>query len=169
MAACTPAIRTPRATARRPTDIPAAGLEAVRQGKPYEYEDAAGLVHLLQPLRLHADIAPWAVQLSFPQSVATASPAKLLREYRWSAALLCALLAAAVMVVVLNRLMRPLRALAATMTSLASGNADLTVRLAVAGKDELAAIAAASIPSWAGSTRAAQGAPQLRQCGFGQP
>jgi methyl-accepting chemotaxis protein len=121
-------------------DIPAAGLDAVREGKAYEYVDAAGLVHLLQPLRLHADIAPWAVQLVFPHSVAAAGARKLLQE-TLVAALASALLAAAVMVVVLNRLTRPLRALSRTMTGLASGNADLTVRLAVKGDDELAAIA----------------------------
>jgi methyl-accepting chemotaxis protein len=125
---------------KKADDIPAAGLDAVREGKAYEYVDAAGMVHLLQPLRLHADIAPWAVQLVFPQSVATADARKLLHE-TLLAALLCAGLAAAVMVVVLNRLTRPLRALGETMTGLATGNADLTVRLAVKGNDELAAIA----------------------------
>jgi methyl-accepting chemotaxis protein len=125
---------------KKADDIPAAGLAAVREGKAYEYIDAAGLVHLLQPLRLHADIAPWAVQLVFPHSVATLEARKLLHE-TLLAALLSAVLAAVVMVVVLNRLTRPLRALSQTMTSLASGNADLTVRLAVKGDDELAAIA----------------------------
>jgi methyl-accepting chemotaxis protein len=126
---------------KKADDIPAAGLAAVREGKTYEYVDAAGMVHLLQPLRLQADIAPWAVQLVFPKSVATADARKLLDE-TLVAALLSAVLAAVVMVVVLNRLTRPLRALSRTMTSLASGNADLTVRLAVKGDDELAAIAA---------------------------
>jgi methyl-accepting chemotaxis protein len=126
---------------KKADDIPAAGLEAVRQGNAYEYVDAAGMVHLLQPLHLHADIAPWAVQLVFPQSVATADARKLLSE-TLMAALVCAALAAAVMVTVLNRLTRPLRLLGATMTGLASGNADLTARLAVKGNDELAEIAA---------------------------
>jgi len=126
---------------KRADDIPAAGLAAVREGKAYEYVDGAGMVHLLQPLRLHADIAPWSVQLVFPQSVATADARKLLHE-TLMAALLCAVLAATVMVTVLNRLTRPLRALGQTMTGLATGNADLTVRLAVKGDDELAAIAA---------------------------
>jgi methyl-accepting chemotaxis protein len=90
---------------------------------------------------LHADIAPWAVQLVFPQSVAMADARKLLQE-TVMAALVCALLAAGVMVTVLNRLTRPLRVLGDTMTRLAGGSADLTVRLAVKGEDELAAIAA---------------------------
>ena len=121
-------------------DIPAAGLAAVRQGQAYEYVDAAGMVHLLQPLQLHADIAPWAVQLVFPQSVATLDARRLLQTTLMTA-LLCAALAAVAMVVVLNRLTRPLRVLGDTMGGLASGNADLTVRLAVKGDDELAAIA----------------------------
>ena len=126
---------------KKADDIPAAGLAAVREGKAYEYVDAGGMVHLLQPLRLHADIAPWSVQLTFPQSVATATARELLQE-TLMAALLWAAMAAAAMIVVLNRLTRPLRALSETMTGLASGNADLTVRLAVKGDDELAAIAA---------------------------
>ena len=126
---------------RKAADIPAAGLAAVRDGKTYEFVDAAGMVHLLQPLRLHADIAPWSVQLVFPQSVATADARRLLHE-TLLAALLSAALAAAVMITVLNRLTRPLRVLGSTMSGLASGNADLTVRLEVKGRDELAAIAA---------------------------
>jgi methyl-accepting chemotaxis protein len=131
----------PARNGKKADDIPAAGLAAVREGKAYEYLDAGGMVHLLQPMQLHADIAPWAVQLVFPHSVATADARKLLRA-TLMAALLCAVLAAAVMITVLNRLTRPLRALSDTMTGLATGNADLTVRLAVKGDDELAAIAA---------------------------
>jgi len=126
---------------RKAADIPAAGLTAVHDGKTYEFVDAAGMVHLLQPLRLHADIAPWSVQLVFPQSVATADARRLLHE-TLLAALLSAALAAAVMITVLNRLTRPLRVLGSTMRGLASGNADLTVRLEVKGRDELASIAA---------------------------
>jgi methyl-accepting chemotaxis protein len=126
---------------KKAADIPAAGLAAVRDGKTYEFVDAAGMVHLLQPLRLHADIAPWSVQLVFPQSVATADARRLLQE-TLVAALLSAALAAAVMIAVLNRLTRPLRVLGSTMSGLASGNADLTVRIEVKGRDELAAIAA---------------------------
>jgi methyl-accepting chemotaxis protein len=126
---------------KKADDIPAAGLEAVHAGKAYEFTDAGGKVRLLQPLRIHPDIAPWAVELSFPQHVATAAARDLL-GYTVLVSALCALLAAGIMVLVLRRLTRPLRVLAATMTGLAGGNADLTARLEVKGRDELATIGA---------------------------
>lgn len=124
---------------KKAEDIPAAGLDSVRQGKSYEYVDKQGIVHLLQPLHLHPDIAPWAVQLTFPQSVATASARELL-AYTLLVSVLCALVTAGIVIVVLYRLTRPLRSLGAAMTELASGNADLSARLEVRGNDELAAI-----------------------------
>jgi len=120
-------------------NIPAAGLERVRQGQRYEYEDADGYVHLLQPLQIHPDIAPWSVDLSFPKSVATA-PARELLLYTLGVALVCALAAAGILVMVLYRLTEPLRSLGRTMTDLSSGDADLRVRLEVSGTDELAVI-----------------------------
>ncbi len=124
---------------KKADDMPAAALDAVRAGKPHEYS-AGGIIHLLHPLRLHDDIAPWAVRLSFPESVATA-PARSQLMYTLAASALCALIAAIAMVAVLRRLTRPLRELAGTMTQLAGGNADLSTRLAVKGSDELAVIA----------------------------
>lgn len=120
-------------------NIPAAGLESIRQGRPYEYKDASGMVHLLQPLRLHAGTAPWSVRLSFPESVATA-PAREIVRYTLLVAVMCAAATAAVLILVLNRLMKPLRALSVAMTEVAGGEADLTKRLAVVGSDELATI-----------------------------
>jgi methyl-accepting chemotaxis protein len=128
-------------TGKKADDLPPAALAAVRAGETYEYVDAAGIVHLLQPLRLHPDIAPWAVNLSFPHTVATAS-ARQLMGYSLSASLICAIVAGFVMVTVQRRLTRPLRILGATMTDLASGNADLSARLDASGRDELATIAA---------------------------
>ncbi|MFS2077713.1 methyl-accepting chemotaxis protein [Telluria sp. Tellsp131] len=128
-----------RRNGARADDVPAAGLAHVRAGRDYEYRDGAGTIHLLQPLRLGYGAAPWAVRLSFPQSVATASARELVR-HAVVAALLCAALAAAVLVAVLHRLTRPLRSLGTAMTALAGGEADLTRRLEVGGNDELATI-----------------------------
>ena len=125
---------------KKADDIPAAGLKAIRQGQPYTFTDAQDMVHLLQPMRAHPDMAPWAVQLSFPKAVATASSRELVK-YSLLVSVMCALIAGAVMVTVLSRLMRPLRTLAAAMTGLAGGHADLTARLEVRGSDELATIA----------------------------
>jgi len=126
---------------KKADDLPAGALTAVRAGATYEYVDAAGMVHLLQPLRLHPDIAPWAIQLTFPHSVATAD-ARALMGYSLFASLLCAIAAAIVMVTVQRRLTRPLRQLGAVMTDLGTGEADLGKRLDVKGSDELALIAA---------------------------
>nr|WP_317202733.1 methyl-accepting chemotaxis protein [Janthinobacterium sp.] len=129
------------ALGKKAADVPAAGLERIRQGQSYEYEDAQGIVHLLQPLAIHADIAPWSVQLSFPKSVATASARELLL-YTLLVALVCAAATAVILVAVVYRLTQPLRVLGVAMTGMASGDADLSVKLAVRGNDELAVIGA---------------------------
>ena len=56
---------------KKAANIPAAGLERVRQGQTFEFEDAQGYVHLLQPLQIHPDIAPKSVDVSFPKALAT--------------------------------------------------------------------------------------------------
>ncbi|MEW6762259.1 MAG: methyl-accepting chemotaxis protein [Pseudomonadota bacterium] len=125
---------------KKADDLPAEALAAVAQGKSYEYLDAKGLVHVLQPLRISPDIAPWAISLTFPHSVATA-PARELAGYAALVSVLCAVVAVFVMVAVQRRLTRPLRVLGHAMTDLSGGNADLSARLEVRGNDELAEIA----------------------------
>ncbi|MGB9992091.1 methyl-accepting chemotaxis protein [Massilia sp. SM-13] len=131
----------PAWTGKTASDIPAAGRDAVRAGRAYEYSSADGFIHLLQPVRVHSEAAPWAIKLSFPSSVAFAAAHRLI-SYTVVVAALCTLGAAVILVMVLIHLMQPLRALAVTMENLASGNADLRVRLAVRGGDELAVISA---------------------------
>jgi methyl-accepting chemotaxis protein len=67
--------------------------------------------------------------------------ARDLLTYTLLVSVLCAVAAAVVLVSVLNRLTKPLRVLGTAMAGLAGGNADLTARLEVKGKDELAQIA----------------------------
>ncbi|MDN2702135.1 methyl-accepting chemotaxis protein [Janthinobacterium sp. SUN100] len=129
----------PARLGKKADDVPAAGLEKVRQGQAYEYEDDKGYIHLLQPLQIHPDIAPWSVELNFPKSVATAS-ARDLMVYTLIVALLCAAATAGILILVVNQLTRPLRTLGRTMTDLSSGDADLRVKLEVKGTDELAVI-----------------------------
>ena len=124
---------------KKAEDIPPAGLEAVQKGQTYEYTDSASVIHLLQPLVVHPDAAPWAVRMSFPRSVANAS-SRQLTFYTLGVALVCALATAVILVAVVSRIMRPLRVLSRAMTDLSSGDADLRTSIAVQGHDELAAI-----------------------------
>ena len=124
---------------KKAQDIPDAGLEAIRKGIPFEYQDAQGLVHLMQPVVVHPDTLPWSVRMSFPHSVATAA-SRQLTMYTLVVAVICAVATAFILVTVVVRLMKPLRALSDAMTRLASGDADLSTKLRVQGNDELAAI-----------------------------
>ncbi|GAB3626717.1 Methyl-accepting chemotaxis protein McpU [Pandoraea terrae] len=90
-------------------DIPEEGLRAVRGGRPYEYEDEVGVVHLLQPVVVHRDMPPWAVRVSFPKVLATQAARDLMRDALVTAAI-CAAVATGVLVLLLHRLMSPLRA-----------------------------------------------------------
>jgi methyl-accepting chemotaxis protein len=129
----------PEKLGKKADDLPPAALDKVRAGQPYEFEDDAGWVHLLQPLFIHAESAPWTVQLTFPKSVATA-PARELLLYTLIVSLICAVATALILVGVVFRLTAPLRELGARMTALSSGDADLSVKLEVRGNDELAVI-----------------------------
>ncbi len=124
---------------KKANDIPPAGLEAIQKAQAYEYTDANQVVHLLQPVLIHPDTAAWAVRMSFPHSVATASSREL-SSYTLAVALLCALGTAAMLVVVVSRLMQPLRELSRVMANLSGGDADLRLKLEIHGSDELASI-----------------------------
>nr|WP_315486401.1 methyl-accepting chemotaxis protein [uncultured Undibacterium sp.] len=124
---------------KKADDVPAAGLDRVRQGQAYEYEDTEGLVHLLQPLFIHGETGLWSVKLTFPKSVALA-PARELLLYTLIVSLVCAIATALVLITVVFRLTAPLRKLGDRMTALSSGDADLSVQLEVSGNDELAVI-----------------------------
>jgi len=125
--------------AKKAADVPAEALAHIAKGEPYRYEDAAGWVHLFEPVKVLAGVSPWSVRVSYPAGAALASA----RELLWAAALAALVtcsLAAVAMVVLVRQLMRPLQDLSAAMSRLASADADLQVRLAEHGNDELAAI-----------------------------
>ena len=129
----------PKRISKKADDIPAEGLEHIRKGQAYEYVDAQNTIHLLQPMVITADTAPWSVRMSFPRSVATAAARDLLL-YTLTVALVCAIATALILVTVVYRLTRPLRSLSKVMAGLASADADLGVKLEVRGTDELATI-----------------------------
>jgi methyl-accepting chemotaxis protein len=129
----------PKLLAKKATDLPAEALAHIAQGQSHRYEDADGWVHLFEPVQVQAGVAPWSVQVSYPLSTATASARDLLMAAAVAAVVACTL-AAVAMVVLVRRLMKPLQDLSQTMTRLASAEADLGVRLADQGSDELALI-----------------------------
>jgi methyl-accepting chemotaxis protein len=126
---------------KKAEDVPAAALDSIAKGRTYEYVDSHGIVHLFQPVQVDSDTAAWSVRVSFPRSVATASALRLMQYALW-VSILCAIAAAVVLVGTLYRLTAPLRSLGQAMTNMASGEADLSLRLEVKGHDELATIGA---------------------------
>jgi methyl-accepting chemotaxis protein len=124
---------------KKAEDIPAAGLDAIKRGVAHEYTDGNNVTHLLQPLSIHPDAAPWAVRMSFPQSVAVAASRQMML-YTLGVALVCALATAFILVTVVSTLMKPLKTLSQAMEGVSSGEADLRTKIEVHGSDELARI-----------------------------
>ena len=120
-------------------DLSPEALEAVRQGKPYEYTDATGHVRVLTPVRPDADAHPWALCIHYTEAAAQA-PARAMMALVAGIAVVCALLAVGALLAVVTVLTRPVRELATTMDALAGGQSNLRVQLPVRGSDELARI-----------------------------
>jgi methyl-accepting chemotaxis protein len=125
--------------AKKADDIPAEALSSIAQGKAYRYEDAAGWVHLFEPVQVVADTSPWSVRVSYPSSVASAAASQLLWTAAVAALVVCSL-ASLAMVTLVRKLMQPLRVLGDTMSHLAGADASLNVRLNDRGHDELSQI-----------------------------
>ncbi|WP_158622768.1 methyl-accepting chemotaxis protein [Aquabacterium soli] len=120
-------------------DLSPEALDAVRQGKTYEYTDNTGHVRVLTPVRPDADAQPWALCIHYTEAAAQA-PARAMMALVAGIALVCALLAVGALLAVVTTLTRPVRELATTMDALAGGQSNLRVELPVRGSDELAHI-----------------------------
>jgi methyl-accepting chemotaxis protein len=124
---------------KKAEDLPADALDHIAKGQTYRFEDGQGWVHLFAPVPVQAGVAPWSVRLSYPLSQAAAASKAMWLAIATAALLACSLAAVAMMLLV-RRLMRPLQTLSHTMGQLASGDADLSVKLDEDGSDELAEI-----------------------------
>ncbi len=115
-----------------------AALEAIAQGKPYQFE-TAGQMYVFAPLALGHGAAPWSLMVSFPMEVVLADANQLV----WKMAL-SALVGIGVMVLVLalsiRKMIGPLEKLSHTVSQL---QGDLTVRLPIGRQDEIGQIAQA--------------------------
>ena len=125
--------------AKKATDLPPEALAAIDQGRPYQFTDAQGWEHVLNPVTVLEGVTPWSVVVSYPPEVATAAARQLL-GWVVTAALLACLLAAVAMTWLVRTLTGPLRQLSHTIHGLASGHADLRVQLPVQGQDEISEI-----------------------------
>ncbi|MBT0570156.1 HAMP domain-containing protein [Curvibacter sp. CHRR-16] len=95
---------------------------------------------LVRPVRIHPDIAPWAIVISYPMAPAKAKAWKAFVGTVTIGAVFL-FITGMVLVPVLRRLLNRLGVLAKTMDNLAGREADLGVRLDEDGDDELAHIA----------------------------
>ena len=115
-----------------------AALEAIAQGKSYQFE-TAGQMYVFAPLALGHGAAPWSLMVSFPMEVVLADANQLV----WKMAL-SALVGIGVMVLVLalsiRKMIGPLEKLSHTVSQL---QGDLTVRLPIGRQDEIGQIAQA--------------------------
>jgi len=125
--------------AKKADDLPAPALSSIAKGEPYRYEDDQGWVHLFQPVQVIPGVAPWSVRVSYPVAAATADARQLIWLAAGAALMACAV-AALAMVIMVRKLMQPLRVLSDTMSHLAGADASLSVRLQAQGNDELAQI-----------------------------
>ncbi|SFZ75436.1 methyl-accepting chemotaxis protein [Chitinimonas taiwanensis] len=116
-------------------EVPAAALEAIRAGKPYQFE-SANSAHFFEPIRIGQAKEYWALAVSVPLQKVTAEADQLLLT-----TLLIGLSAQIILAVVMwlwiSRLTRPLGSLRDAMRELAGGEADLTRRLPVSTEDEI--------------------------------
>lgn len=116
-------------------EVPAAALAAIKQGKSWSTE-TDDVARYFVPVRIGATSAPWMLAVNIPvaQIVAPVNAMLVLNAVIGGAAILVTFLLVATAV---NRVTKPLRHLSEAMSSLSSGDADLTLRLKVETQDEI--------------------------------
>jgi methyl-accepting chemotaxis protein len=127
---------------KQANDLPAVAMNAVKEGRDAQWSDDDGWLHRVVPVRPDPQAVAWAVKVSYPEAVAMA-PVRSLMSFTLTVALICALLMAALIALVVGRLMRPVVELSQSVESLASGDSRLDARLRIRGRDELARISGA--------------------------
>ena len=123
-------------------ELPAEALEAIKAGKPWQLEDANGMLHFFTPIKVHEGMTPWSLRVSVEraQLLANADRARNAALLLGAGACLATLLLCAVL---LGWLTRPLVGLAEAVEVLAQGEGDLTRRLPVNSQDEIGRTSAA--------------------------
>jgi methyl-accepting chemotaxis protein len=123
-------------------DLPATALQHVAVGQADRFEDAAGTVHLLLPVRMGAGLPAWSIEVRVPPAQMRAAGRQLVQ---WAAAVggLSLLAAVAALLWTVSRSTAPLQRLAGTLEALSAENGQLDKTLPVHGRDELARISAA--------------------------
>jgi methyl-accepting chemotaxis protein/methyl-accepting chemotaxis protein-2 (aspartate sensor receptor) len=126
---------------KKDSTLPAAASSAIQQGKAFEYS-ADNILHLIQPVNVGRTSQPWAVRISIPLASAFADTRAATLQTA-GISLLALLLILLALALLLGKLVAPLGRLQSALSELSGGDGDLTRQLAISGKDEIGASAAA--------------------------
>ncbi|UTH72879.1 methyl-accepting chemotaxis protein [Chromobacterium sp. IIBBL 290-4] len=116
-------------------DTLASRLSAIRGGESFVYEDG-GFTHFFHPIKVGDSGQFWTLGVSIPTSAITGEARKAMLAAIGIGAVALVLILI-LLTAVTRALTQPLNRLADTMEQLASGGGDLTVRIAIANRDEI--------------------------------
>ena len=117
------------------SDYPAGFLDDLKAGKAVSFE-RDGVLYDYQAIQIGKTMQPWAIGVAVPTSVIVAD-AIAVRNQAILIGVLAITLIVAILAVVLNALIAPLRRLALAMEDVSSGSGDLTRQLEIQGQDEI--------------------------------
>lgn len=116
-------------------EVPAAALSAVKSGNNW-YTGASGMARYFVPVTIGSTVAPWMLAVNIPVQKILA-PVNDMLMINVIIGLVALVVTFVLVGAAVNRVTRPLQELSEAMTSLASGDADLTLRLQVKSQDEI--------------------------------